>query len=93
MSNKPTIMRLADDGRPWTRYSVTGDDPARHVTILVLVRDGKPCIDHVYPCLASLHDWPEYFEAYRGYRDIPAGFAFTEAGRQLLSEADESGAA
>lgn len=85
----PTITRLSDHG-PWARYKVTGDDPARHVTLLVATRNGKPCIDHTIDCLASLHAWPDVFEAWRGYRDIPNGFDLTDVGRELLAQADES---
>lgn len=86
----PTITRLSDHG-PWRRYRITGNDPDRHVTVLVTDRNGKVCIDHTMNCLTSLHAWPEHFEAWRGYRDIPGGFDLTEAGRRLFAEADRFG--
>lgn len=85
----PSVTRLPEDHGPWRRYRITGDDPARHVTVLVSIRNGRHCIDHVISCLTSLHHWPEYFEAWRGYRDIPDGFDLTDAGRELFVEADE----
>lgn len=84
----PQVTRLPNEG-PWARYRITGDDPARYVTVLVSIRDSRHCIDHTIDCLTSLHAWPEHFEAWRGYRDIPNGFDLTDAGRELFRAADE----
>lgn len=83
----PTVTRLAGEG-PFARYQVTGDDPKRYVIILTLVRGDKLCIDHVMCCRTSLHAWPELFEAWRGYSDIPDGFDLTDAGLALFKAAD-----
>jgi hypothetical protein len=83
----PTIIRLSDHG-PWSRYSIEDEDPSRHVTVFATTRNGKLCIDHFICCRTSLHHWPELFEAWRGYRDIPDGFDLTEAGRAAFAEAD-----
>lgn len=87
----PHIYRLSDQG-PWSRYRITqADDPKRYVTVLTALRGEKLCIDHFMCCRTSLRAWPELFEAWRGYRDIPDGFDLTEKGRALFAAADRAG--
>jgi hypothetical protein len=85
--NAPSITRLSDDG-PWKRFRITNGDPERFVVIFADSLAGQYRIDHTIDCCCSLHEWPDLFEAYRGYRDIPKGFELTHAGRALFVEAD-----